>query len=147
MPRPRVSCNQRMLKPTGIAETALYVENLDRAVRFYTELLGCPIIRREERFCALRIAAEQVLLLFLRGGSVKPSALLGGGVVPAHDGAGHLHVCFGINTSDVSQWERLLREREIAIESRVNWPGGAVSLYFRDPDGHAVELATPGLWQ
>ncbi|MFN0129142.1 MAG: hypothetical protein ACKV19_20930 [Verrucomicrobiales bacterium] len=35
----------------------------------------------------------------------------------------------------------------IPVESRIRWPGGATSLYFRDPDGHAVELATPGLWR
>ena len=34
----------------------------------------------------------------------------------------------------------------IAIESRVTWERGGVSLYFRDPDGRSVELATPGLW-
>jgi catechol 2,3-dioxygenase-like lactoylglutathione lyase family enzyme len=131
---------------THIAETVLYTDNLDRALNFYTGLFGCPVLRRDERLCALRIAEGQVLLLFTRGGSIKP-ALLEGGVVPAHDGAGPLHVCFGIPFGEVSQWEQRLRELGIALESRVRWPGGATSLYFRDPDQHAVELATPGLWE
>jgi catechol 2,3-dioxygenase-like lactoylglutathione lyase family enzyme len=134
-----------MLKPTGIAETALYVDNLERAVNFYTELFTCPSLRRDERFCALRIADEQVLLLFPRGGSVRPT-VLDFGVVPAHDGVGPLHVCFGIGAADVVQWEARLQKLGIQIESRVNWPRGAKSLYFRDPDGHMVELATPGIW-
>jgi catechol 2,3-dioxygenase-like lactoylglutathione lyase family enzyme len=29
----------------------------------------------------------------------------------------------------------------------VKWPRGGESLYFRDPDGLAVELATPGVWE
>jgi catechol 2,3-dioxygenase-like lactoylglutathione lyase family enzyme len=28
----------------------------------------------------------------------------------------------------------------------VTWPLGGTSLYFRDPDGHLLELATPGIW-
>ncbi len=134
-----------MLRPTHIAETALYVDDMDRAVSFYTGLFGCPVLRRDERLCALRIADEQVLLLFARGGSVRPAAVAGG-IVPAHDGAGPLHVCFGIGADELSAWEERLRERGIAIESRVRWSERAMSLYFRDPDGHAVELATPGLW-
>ena len=35
----------------------------------------------------------------------------------------------------------------IEIESRVTWPGGGTSLYFRDPEGHLLELLTPGVWQ
>ena len=43
-------------------------------------------------------------------------------------------------------WEARLTELRIAVESRVTWERGGVSLYFRDPDGRLVELATPGLW-
>jgi len=28
----------------------------------------------------------------------------------------------------------------------VKWSRGGESLYFRDPDDHLVELATPGIW-
>ena len=33
------------------------------------------------------------------------------------------------------------------IESEVNWDRGGTSIYFRDPEGHSVELATPGVWE
>lgn len=135
-----------MPQPTHIAETALYVDDLSCAIRFYSELFGCPILRRDERFCALRIAEEQVLLLFRRSHSQQPIPLENGGMIPGHDGSGPLHVCFGILAGDLSGWERKLGQSGIAIESRVHWPSGATSLYFRDPDQHVVELATPGLW-
>lgn len=133
------------LTPTHIAETILYVDDLETSIQFYRMLFECRVLRRDERFCALRIAAEQVLLLFHRGGSVEPT-LISGGLIPAHDGSGPLHVCFGMQESEVGAWEDRLRALHIVLESRVLWPGGAISLYFRDPDNHAVELATPGLW-
>ena len=53
---------------------------------------------------------------------------------------------FAIDTGDVAAWETRLSELGIAIESRVTWERGGLSLYFRDPDNHLVELATPGIW-
>ena len=67
-------------------------------------------------------------------------------MIPPHDGHGPLHVCFGIPADQISLWEQRLADRSIPIESRFQWPAGGISLYFRDPDGHAVELATPGIW-
>ncbi len=135
-----------MLRPTRIAETVLYVDDLDRSVGFYTGLFGAPVLRRDERFCALGIAEEQVLLLFVRGVSKNPSHVEGG-MIPAHDGSGPLHVAFGIKEDELVNWEHMLEQQGIPLESRVRWPGGVVSLYFRDPDRHMVELVTPGLWR
>ena len=42
--------------------------------------------------------------------------------------------------------EARLAARGVAIESRIRWSAGGESLYCRDPDGHSVEFATPGLW-
>jgi catechol 2,3-dioxygenase-like lactoylglutathione lyase family enzyme len=134
-----------MLKPTHIAETALYVDDMERAAQFYTLLFHASVLRRDERLCALRINDQQVLLLFLRGGSLRPVALEGG-VIPTHDGHGPLHVCFGIVADEINAWEEHLRKLNIAIESRMRWPPEGTSVYFRDSDGHAIELATPGVW-
>jgi hypothetical protein len=34
----------------------------------------------------------------------------------------------------------------VTVEGVVNWPKGATSLYFRDPDGNLGELLTRGFW-
>jgi len=51
-----------------------------------------------------------------------------------------------LEVADESSWETRLAKLGIAIESRVRWERGGTSLYFRDPDGRSVELATPGIW-
>ena len=72
--------------------------------------------------------------------------MLPGGVIPPHDGSGHLHFALAIPADEFAAWEERLRDSGVAIESRVKWPPGGESLYFRDPDNHLVELATPGTW-
>ena len=133
------------LTSAGVTESILYVDDLERAVRFYAALLGAPVIRRHDRFVALRLTPSQVLLLFLKGASTMPT-VLAGGTIPPHDGSGAYHICFGMEAGDVPRWEERLRELQAPIESRVDWPSGALSIYFRDPDQHMVELATPGIW-
>ena len=51
-----------------------------------------------------------------------------------------------IDKADVPTWLERLETLHIAIESRVDWPRGGHSIYFRDSDGRSVELATPGTW-
>jgi catechol 2,3-dioxygenase-like lactoylglutathione lyase family enzyme len=130
---------------TAVLETSLYVDDLDRAVEFYQSLFSLRALVRDERFCALSVADRQVLLLFRRGATTSPLSTPGG-AIPPHDGAGPLHMAFAIARGDVGAWEEILRSRGVAIESRVTWARGGESLYFRDPDGQLIELATPGIW-
>lgn len=131
---------------SGILETSLYVEDLDRARAFYERVFGFEPYFAEARMVALGVPGGGVLLLFRRGGSVRPSPAPGG-VVPGHDGQGTQHVCFAIPPAALGGWERHLAACGVAIESRVSpWGFGGTSLYIRDPDGHSVEVATPGLW-
>ncbi len=130
---------------TQILETALYVDDLDRAARFYERLFGFAVMNRDDRFCALNVAPASVLLLFLRGGTLAPVET-GYGAIPPHDGSGPLHMAFAIPAAELAAWEQKLAAEKISIESTVRWPRGSVSLYFRDPDQNLIELATPRLW-
>ena len=129
----------------GVLETALYVDDLKCSIQFYEDIFRLEVLAGDDRFCAFNVAGRQVLLLFRKGGTTIPVATPGG-AIPPHDGEGHLHFAFSIAAGELQEWEEWLREKGVEVESRVRWPRGGVSLYLRDPDGHLVELATPGVW-
>jgi catechol 2,3-dioxygenase-like lactoylglutathione lyase family enzyme len=130
---------------TGVLETSLYVDDLDRASCFYEETFGLTRIEGDDRFRAYSVGGRSVLLLFKRGASNRVTEWPQGKLGP-HDGSGPLHLAFSISAEELPAWEKLLLERGIPIETRIRWPRGGTSVYFRDPDRHAVELATPGVW-
>jgi catechol 2,3-dioxygenase-like lactoylglutathione lyase family enzyme len=130
----------------SVLETSLYVADLERSVGFYRALFDLEVLSRDDRFCALSVAGRQVLLLFRKGLSDTPS-VLPGGTIPGHDGSGRLHLAFAVNLADLPAWEERLRQQGVAVESTVTWPRGGRSVYFRDPDGHLLELVTPGVWR
>jgi catechol-2,3-dioxygenase len=133
-----------MPKLDHVLETALYFDDLDVAQHFYEAVLGLAPIFHDQRLRAYAIG-NSVLLLFKRGASLE-TAELPGGAIPPHDGAGPVHVAFAIGKDQLADWEHRLAEHGVAIEARMHWPKGSISIYFRDSDNHLLELATPGLW-
>lgn len=129
----------------GLLETALYVDDMARSARFFAGVLGLAPMLESERLTAFDAGAGGVLLVFARGASRDDSATPGG-TIPGHDGAGPLHMAFAIAAEDYDPWLARLGEAGIAVTGEVIWPAGGRSLYFEDPDGHVIELATPGLW-
>ncbi len=134
-----------MPEVSGVLETCLYVEDLARAARFYEDLLGFRKLGVDDRFCVFSVADRHVLLLFQRGATTQPIPTPGG-TIPPHDGTGQLHLGFSIPVSELPAWEKHLAAKGVAIESKVHWPRGGWSIYFRDPEQHLVELVTPGCW-
>jgi catechol 2,3-dioxygenase-like lactoylglutathione lyase family enzyme len=123
----------------GLLESSLYVDDLARSVAFYRQIFGFRVISDfGERGCALEAGHRQVLLLFKKGASCA--------ITSPHDGEGELHLAFAIAASELEAWEAWLASNEVAIEERRTWDLGGQSLYFRDPDRHLVEVATPGVW-
>mgnify|MGYP001426170560 CR=1 FL=1 len=130
---------------TGLLETSLYVENVQRSVEFYQTIFGFPLLLNEERIAAFRVKDGEVLLLFKIGGSVNPMSS-SEGTIPPHDGIGMTHSAIAIAAADLGEWRTWLDEHHLPIESTINWDSGGISIYFRDPDRHLLELATPSLW-
>ena len=126
----------------GILETSLYVERPTRSVEFYRRVFGFELIDSDQqegitddtRLCPMRAGDRSVLLLFKRGAT------------PDTDATGSIHIAFGIGRSELAAWEAWLAEQGIVIESRRKWKYGGEALYFRDPDGHLLEVVTPGVW-
>jgi catechol 2,3-dioxygenase-like lactoylglutathione lyase family enzyme len=123
----------------GILETALYVDDVDRAVAFYRDVLGLDVVDVSERLTALSAGPRQLLVVFKRGASVRLP-------LTPHDASGHQHVAFPIPSTALGAWESWFLERGVPVLEKKHWDRGGTSLYFQDPDGHLLELATPGIW-
>jgi hypothetical protein len=50
---------------------------------------------------------------------------------------------FAVAEAELQAWRTRLESHGVEVLSEVAWEQGARSLYFRDPDGHLLELATP----
>jgi catechol 2,3-dioxygenase-like lactoylglutathione lyase family enzyme len=123
----------------GLLESSLYVSDVAASAKFYERLFGFRVISDfGGRGCALGAGARQVLLLFKKGASRD--------IQSPHDGDGELHLAFAIEAAELPRWERWLNENGIAVEERRTWEAGGQSVYFRDPDRHLLEIATPGVW-
>ncbi|MCX5493520.1 VOC family protein [Kaistia dalseonensis] len=130
---------------SGVLETAIYVDDVERAAAFYQSVLGLPAMIVDPRLVALNAGPASVLLIFKRG-ATQDDIHLPGGTIPAHDGSGPLHFALAIPSGSIDEWRAHLKARGVALTAEMSWPQGGESLYFNDPDGHVVELATPGVW-
>ncbi|MDF2494014.1 VOC family protein [Sphingomonas sp.] len=137
MTRPRIA---------GLLETALYVDDMARSARFFRDVLGLAPMIESDRLTAFDAGHGGVLLVFARGQSTE-DVTVPGGTIPGHDGHGPLHMAFAIGANEVEAWRTHLAEHGVEVTQEVSWPAGGRSLYFNDPDGHVLELATPGLWK
>lgn len=134
------------MTPSGILESALYVDDLEKAEAFYRGTLGLePIARVEGRHVFFR-CGEGVLLLFNAAVTVEPPAADARLPVPPHGATGDGHLCFRAGAQEIDMWKRRLIGLGIEIEADFEWPSGGRSIYFRDPAGNSIEFAEPRIW-
>jgi catechol 2,3-dioxygenase-like lactoylglutathione lyase family enzyme len=139
-------------KLNGLVETALFVDNLPRASAFYEHVLGLRKVKASETGCVLCVANERHLLLVSREAARTPNKTSSGDVLPPcalpqHYGRGPGHIAFGVSANMLDSWRARLARHDVDVLSEIAWESGARSLYFRDPDGHLIELATAGIWE
>ena len=124
-----------------VLESCLYVDDLPAGEKFYTDVLGLFAFSRvEDRHVFFR-CGKGVFLLFNPAQTRQVN-----GEAPTHGAQGSGHVAFAMEEDEIACWRDHLRENGVEIEKEVSWPAGGYSIYFRDPAGNSVELATPQIW-
>ncbi len=129
--------------PRSVLETALYAPDLDVAAAFYRDIIGLKENSRVPgRHIFLRCETSMVLLFNPEATGESTGKL----PVPAHGATGAGHVCFRAESGEMDAWAAHLVAEGVEIEADFHWPGGARSIYVRDPAGNSVEFAEAKLW-
>ena len=127
--------------PGRVLETCLYVSDVEKARNFYGNVLGLQEHAYEPPRHIFFKLDGGMLLLFR---STETDAT--DGDLPPHGGSGSGHMAFAASSSEIDAWKAHLGANGVEVEQEVDWPNGARSVYFRDPDGNLLEFATPELW-
>jgi catechol 2,3-dioxygenase-like lactoylglutathione lyase family enzyme len=131
---------------TGVLETCLYASDLAAAERFYADALGLPVVGRAANRHVFFRCGEGMFLVFNPAVTGAEVTSVGGVGVPLHGARGPGHAAFRVRDGEIPAWRERLRARGVAIEAEVVWPEGSRSIYFRDPAGNSIELASPRIW-
>ncbi|MDJ1501762.1 VOC family protein [Xanthocytophaga agilis] len=124
-----------------IKETCLYVTDLDRTKHFYHDLLGFPIISKVEGRHVFFRAGTSVLLCFISEKTKTDTHL------PPHYGYGQLHLAFEAAPEEYEACKTKVLNVGIEIIHEETWSNGQTSFYFRDFDGHLLEIVPVGIWK
>jgi catechol 2,3-dioxygenase-like lactoylglutathione lyase family enzyme len=140
------------MTPSGILESALYVDDLDKAEEFYRDVMGLELLTKLEKRHVFFRCGDGVLLLFDPAQTVHPPSPTSRFPVPPHGAVGNGHLCFRATSEDIDRWKTHLEGLGVEIEADFRWPtrddepSGGRSIYFRDPAGNSLEFAEPTIW-
>lgn len=134
------------MKARRVLESALYVDDLEVAERFYTSVLGLEVLSRAAGRHVFFRLDDAMLLLFDPARTILEQSSIDGAPVPTHGARGPSHLAFAVAPEELPAWRARFQEMGVEIESEVTWPSGGTSLYVRDPAGNSIELAPPSIW-
>ena len=132
------------MKLLGLHHISLISNDLDRTVKFYTNILGLHIVERTVNFDNPKIrhfyfgdklGTPGTLVSFFEYPTLPPGYMGGGSVA---------HFAFGVeNEAELLKWKEKLQAEKIEVmgpKDRKYFK----SIYFKDPDGAVIEMATRG---
>ena len=132
-----------MISIANIDHFVLRVVDLDTMLRFYVDVLGCTVERRQDEIGLVQLRAGQSMIDF-----VPVSGKLGqaGGAAPGPEGRNLDHFCLRVEPFDEQEIRRHLAAFGVEagpVEPRFGAQGLGPSIYLRDPEGNTVELKGP----
>lgn len=114
-----------MIQATGVDHIVLHVNDVERAKKFYSEVLGMTVYRENDRQVFLH-AGQQGVALFKKQGETPLAA-----------GNDLNHLALNVATGTYETLKAELEQHGVAVTGR---PGEDRCIYFRDPDGHRLQL-------
>jgi len=114
----------------------LVVDDLDRSLGFYVDVLGLPLGHRSGPYAQLETATTRVAL-YTRDAM---AGTLGQSLVPPAPDAPAFELGFKVPSCDAA-FEELVEAGAEAAVPPTDRPWGQRTAYVRDPDGNLIELA------
>jgi len=129
-----------MFRIRQIDHVVLRVADVERAMRFYMDVLGCELEKVQEGIGLYQLRAGSSLIDL-----VPVDGELGrmGGAAPGAEGRNLDHLCLSIEPFDGGELLDYLRAKGCdpgPVESRYGAEGTGPSIYVTDPEGNVVEL-------
>jgi glyoxylase I family protein len=132
-----------MLRIREIDHLVLRVQDVEAMVRFYGEVLGCPVHRIDARLGLVQLRAGRGLIDLVPLDSELGRA---GGAGPGREGRNMDHFCLRVEPWDAEEIRAHLRDHGVepgAVAMRFGAEGQGPSMYLTDPEGNTVELKGP----
>lgn len=117
----------------GIEEIFLDVKNLEKALDFYENLIGIPVVSRNEERAYLQCERSHVVLQ-VQGHSGR------------HRGGGPMHFSFSVTEDDFDAVAARATAANIFTRGPMGERGKGRALFMLDPDGNEAEVNTRYLY-
>ncbi|HEX9448841.1 MAG TPA: VOC family protein [Dongiaceae bacterium] len=128
------------MNPVGLDHVVLRVADIDRAIRFYCEVLGCRVEKRQEAIGLIQLRAGRCLIdLVDIAGKIGRE----GGKAAGVEGRNMDHFCIRIEPFDGKAIQAHLKSHGVdpgEVVKRFGAEGDGPSIYLTDPEGNAIEL-------
>ena len=132
-----------MLHIREIDHLVLRVRDVDAMIRFYGEVLGCPVHRIDGKIRLVQLRAGRGLIDLVPVDSELGRA---GGAAPGKEGRNVDHFCLRVDPWDAAAIVAHLRAHGVEpgpVVPRFGAEGQGPSLSLTDPEGNTVELKGP----
>ena len=114
---------------SGLAELTLRVRDLEALERFYVDVFGLRVLKREDDRIWLAAGDKARLGLWLPGEKEF-----------GDQGGAHVHYAFSAEPGTLDDLVERIRGRGVELKGPVEHPGGDRSIYVEDPEGNVTEV-------